>query len=227
MKEQSPERIRLLISITERGQGRLLMENLRSHHISFHLQCVGTGTASSDMMDLLGLGTNDKDIIISFATERAVRDLVRDLNNSLGSANKGKGIMMLLSPNAVSNLMAAVLARQTEDFEIKGGNRMTKSEHQYSLVFITVNRGYSDQVMQTARRAGATGGTVIRARLAGVEKTEQYFGELLEEEREVIAIMTPDATRNQIMNEVNQAFGLRSEAQGIICSLPVDKAFKI
>ena len=135
--------------------------------------------------------------------------------------------MMLLSPNAISNLMATVLTRQTGEIEAKGEKKMAKSEYQYSLILITVNRGYADEVMQTARRAGATGGTVVRARLAGVEQTEQYFGELLEEEREVIAIMTSDATRNQIMNEVNQSYGLRSAAQGILCSLPVDKAYKL
>lgn len=227
MKPRSSNTVRVLFSITERGYGRELRERLGAHRISFHVQCVGTGTAPSEMMALLGLGTNDKDILFSFATEAAVRSLTHAMNNSLGSGNQGKGILMLLSPNAVGNLLAAALAGQTGEIEFKGEKHMAKNEYQYSLIFIAVNRGYADAVMQTARRAGATGGTVIRARLAGVEQTEQYFGELLEEERDVIAIMTSDIARNQIMNEVNQSYGMRTEAQGIICSLPVDKAFKL
>lgn len=227
MKAKSTDTVRVLFSITERGHGRELRELLAAHHIAFHIQCVGTGTAPSEMLDLLGLGSNDKDILFSFATEAAIRSFTHALNNSLGNVNKGKGILMLLSPNAVSSLLAAALAGQTGDIEFKGEKTMAKNEYQYSLIFIAVNRGYADEVMQTARRAGATGGTVIRARLAGVEQTEQYFGKPLEEERDVIAIMTSDTSRNQIMNEVNQAFGMRTEAQGVICSLPVDKAFKI
>jgi hypothetical protein len=217
----------MLFSITERGHGRELMERLKRHNVFFHVQFVGAGTASSEMMDLLGLGTNDKDVIVSFATQSAAQALVHDLSNSLEKTHKGKGILMLLTPNAISNLLATVIARQNEEMDAKGVEEMAKSEYQYSLICIAVNRGYADAVMQTARRAGATGGTVIRARLAGVEKTEQYFGELLDEEREIIAIMTSDANRNQIMDEVNATYGLRTAAQGIICALPVDRALKL
>ena len=102
-----------------------------------------------------------------------------------------------------------------------------KNEHQHSLILIAVNQGYTDQVMQTARRAGATGGTVIRARLAGADTESQFHGITLQEEKEIVAILAPDSIRDQLMNDVNTACGLRSEAQGVICSLPVDKAFKI
>ena len=44
-----------------------------------------------------------------------------------------------------------------------------QSEFKYSLVLIAVNRGFTDSVMQTAKKAGATGGTVIKARHAEAE----------------------------------------------------------
>ena len=78
--------------------------------------------------------------------------------------------------------------------------------------------------MQTARKAGATGGTVIRARMAGAE---QLLDPQLSEEKEIIAILAPDSVRNQIMEEVNKEYGMRSEAKGVVCSVPVDKALKI
>lgn len=99
-----------------------------------------------------------------------------------------------------------------------------KSEYQHSLILITVNQGYTDGVMQTARKAGATGGTVIRARMAGAE---QLLDPQLSEEKEIIAILAPDSVRNQIMEEVNKEYGMRSEAKGVVCSVPVDKALKI
>ena len=41
-----------------------------------------------------------------------------------------------------------------------------------------------EQVMQTARKAGATGGTVIRSRLAGAENPEQFHGVALQAEKD-------------------------------------------
>lgn len=99
-----------------------------------------------------------------------------------------------------------------------------KSEYQHSLILITVNQGYTDGVMQTAKKAGATGGTVIRARMAGAE---QLLDPQMSEEKEIIAILAPDSVRNQIMEEVNKEYGMRSEAKGVVCSVPVDKALKI
>ena len=37
-------------------------------------------------------------------------------------------------------------------------------------------QGYTDVVMQTARKAGATGGTVIRSRMMGAEQFEDNYG---------------------------------------------------
>ena len=40
-------------------------------------------------------------------------------------------------------------------------------------------------------------------------------------------IMAPTAITNTIMDEVNKSFGLKTEARGIMCSVPVEKAYKI
>jgi len=81
--------------------------------------------------------------------------------------------------------------------------------------------------MQEARQAGATGGTIIRARLASDETAEQFHGFNLQSEKEIVAILAADTIKDSIMNAVNAEFGLKSEAQGMVLSLPVDKAFKI
>lgn len=99
-----------------------------------------------------------------------------------------------------------------------------KSEYRHSLILITVSQGYADAVMQTAKKAGATGGTVIRARLAGAE---QMMDLQVQEEKEIIAILAADSVRNQIMEEINREFGLRAEARGVVCAVPVDRAMKI
>lgn len=224
---QNPEKTMMLFSITERGSGRHLMELLNERKIKFHLQFTGSGTASSEMMSFLGLGSSDKDIIVSFATQRAMKQLAAELNDNLNAFNRGKGIMMMLSPSAISHLAAVIIARQTGELPEKEGNDMLKSEFKHSLIFIAANQGYTEQIMQTVKKAGATGGTIIRARLAGAENPEQFHGVTLQGEKEIITILAPDSIRNQILEDVNKEFGLRTETQAIICSLPVEKAFKI
>ena len=66
------ERIVMLLSIIRRGKGAQYIKMLKEQGLFLNYQSVGEGTASSEMMDLLGLGNNDKDIMFSFGTYKAV-----------------------------------------------------------------------------------------------------------------------------------------------------------
>ena len=55
----------MLLSIVERDKGIKLIKVLESMNIRMNFQCVGFGTAPTEMMDIFGLGSNDKDIVIS------------------------------------------------------------------------------------------------------------------------------------------------------------------
>lgn len=227
MSSKKDEQIMLIISIIERGKAKSYMDMLGQKNIFFHMQAVGAGTASSEMMDILGLGSNDKDIVISYAPRKNIEILATDLANDLGTGMGFGGLLMILSTSAMSRLTAEVILQRTGKTDLKGDSSAMNSEYQHSLIFINVNPGYTDKVMHTAKKAGATGGTVIRARMASANQTSDMANLHIQDEKEIIAILAPDTIRNQIMEEVNNEFGLRSEAKGVVCSVPVDKAFKI
>ena len=102
-----------------------------------------------------------------------------------------------------------------------------KNEHHNNLIVISVNEGCSDNVMGIARRAGATGGTVIKGRLAEVEKFAEIGKAEVDGDREILCILAPQETSRQIMTEVNKNFGINSEANGIVFAIPTEKAYKI
>ena len=47
------------------------------------------------------------------------------------------------------------------------------------------------------------------------------------EEKEIILILAPASSAGEIMNEVNREHGLKTEAKGIVCAVPVEHALKI
>ena len=91
-----------------------------------------------------------------------------------------------------------------------------------SLIMITVNQGFTDEVMSTAKEAGARGGTVVRGRWVMMDEIEQMKGLTLREEKEIILIVVPREIRNSVMEAVNTHHGLQSEAGAVICSLFVE-----
>jgi len=226
MSSNQSLRVMSLLSIVERGKATKLIAKLKQQSIHLHLQCVGMGTAPTEMMDIFGLGSKNKDVVLSFGSEGVIREMMADFGNNFSSYSEFGGLMIMLKPSAINRLAAEIAHHNTPEDTGKGASEM-KSEHKHNLIMITVSQGYTDQVMQVARKAGATGGTVIRGRLADTEKLQEAIQAEVEEEREIIFILAPANISRQIMDDVNQEFGLRSEARGILCSVPIEKAYKI
>ena len=49
------------------------------------------------------------------------------------------------------------------------------SENQFELILCIVNAGYSQNVMDAARQAGARGGTILRGRGSANPEAEEFF----------------------------------------------------
>ena len=216
----------VLLSIVERDKGKKLIKELENINIKVNFQCVGLGTAPTEMMDIFGLGHRDKDIVISFGAEYVVKDMMANFGEKFESHNKYSGLMIILKTSAANRILTEILSFNT-DKNLEKGNGSMKNEHHNNLIFISVNEGYSDDVMQVARKAGATGGTVIKGRLANVEQLANLDGSDVDGEREILCILAPLKTSAQIMEDVNKEFGTTSPANGIIIALPTEKAYKI
>ncbi len=227
MNQDEMKRIMVLLSTVESGKGKKLMHTLNKENIQMHFQTVGQGTAPTEMMDIFGLGSNSKDIIISFASEVIVHNLMANFGENFASYSEYGGLMMVLKLSSINRLAAEIITHSVTSEQIKEGEVKMKNAHNHNLVMISVAQGYTDQVMETAKKSGATGGTVIRGRLAGAERLSELADIDTADEREIVFILAPAAVSCQIMEDVNQKFGLRTEAKGIMCTVPVEKAYKI
>ncbi|MBR5872486.1 MAG: P-II family nitrogen regulator [Oscillospiraceae bacterium] len=98
---------------------------------------------------------------------------------------------------------------------------MEDKKEVFSLIITMVNRGYSDEVMDAARDAGAKGGTILYAHGAGLRDTESFFGISIHPEKEMVLILANNETRPKIMHEIVRRVGMDTEGAGITFSLPV------
>jgi len=97
---------------------------------------------------------------------------------------------------------------------------MTK-ESKNELIFCVINSGYSDLVMDAARREGATGGTIFHARGTGNPDMEKFFGITISPEKEIVLIVVSTKDKDRIVSAIYKDAGLDTKGQGIIITLPV------
>lgn len=219
---KKPEPMALIVSIVERGSGSKLAKMYEKNQIFTHIRFEGQGTATSEILDILGLGGSEKDILLSIATAAAAHVLLERLDSELRDAVPGRGIAFAMPLTALSNLLAAFINLKTRT-ESEGNTGM-ENQPKSSMILVTVNQGYTDVVMDTARKAGARGGTIIRGRWAGDESFAQSSGiTTLQAEKELIFIVVPTELRNGIMNAISGEHGLRTEAGAMVTSVAVEQ----
>ena len=217
-----PEQLSLIMSIVERGSGGKLVKLYEKEQIFTHIRFEGRGTATSEILDILGLGRSDKDIIWSITTQPAARALLSRLDDALRGAVPGRGIAFTVQLTALSSLIAAFIDMKTK---AEGGTeKPMENQQKSSMILVTVNQGFTDIVMDTARKAGARGGTIIRGRWAGDESFAQTAGiTTLHAEKELIFIVVPSELRIKIMDAIAKEHGLRTEAGAMVTSIGVEQ----
>ena len=106
----------------------------------------------------------------------------------------------------------------------EGKEEEIMTEKKYVLITALVNPGYSEEVMNAARAAGARGGTVLHSRQVSSEKAQSSLGLDVQEEKEMILIVSDNDHKLPIMQAIGEKCGLHSEAKGLVLSCPIDCA---
>lgn len=186
----------------------------------FHAQ----GTATSDVMDMLGLDGVDKNILMSMMPKFFADEMLKKLRKKLhlGMPNTGIAFTVLMSGGSghLVQLIENLEPEEARKFLERNDADMTDNE--YSMIMAIVNQGYSEDVMNAARPMGASGGTVFHSRRIGSQEAMKFWKISVQEEREVVIILATKEDKLAIMKEIGQKCGMQSKAQGVVMSLPVD-----
>lgn len=216
-------RAKLLISIVNRGEDERLCELLNDFSVALTFSVQGMGTARSTVLNYLGIGTSEKSVMLSLIPESDEQAVLDEISNKMSLYLVGRGISFTVPLSAVSEIVANGITSAAAAKTVDGRKIMKDNERNYDLIVVIVAEGYVDDAMEAARNAGAAGGTIIRARSLANAKAEQFIGISIREEAEVLLILAQREGKLAIMDAVSKSAGLKTEAGGMLFSLPVDR----
>lgn len=96
------EPIKLIVCIIERGRAERITDLCLHERIAFHLTLHGYGTANSDVLDYLGLGETEKDVVLLYVRESAADAFLRRLADALHLDRPGPGIAFSIPLSSVA-----------------------------------------------------------------------------------------------------------------------------
>jgi len=228
--EKTPK-LKLVIFIVDWSRAHSITNVCVNEKVRFHFTCVGKGTANSEILNLLGIGSGEKAVILCLEQEVGVQVLMKEVRKELKIYGPGAGIAFTVPLSAVNEPILLVFKqsilrneniteKNSEEISGKGANMANKYSH--DLIVSIVNHGYTDEIMNTARAAGAKGGTVLHARGTAHEGPVKFFGISVQDEKELILILAENDKKVTIMQAISENYGLNTKAHGLIFSLPVD-----
>lgn len=89
-------------------------------------------------------------------------------------------------------------------------------------LYIIINAGHADEVVDITRAEGARGATILNARGSG-PKHEVFMGITIDTEKEIVLCLTDEETCKKIMEAIKQNAGIGTAAHGVCFSVPVDR----
>lgn len=208
-----------MVNIVPRNFNEEIISLLNNEQVPLTLGRYSRGTATDVMLDYLGVAEKEKCISFSILPlEKAIKInaiLRKKIRDSFSFAIPitsvgGKKVMEQFEKCAISMNETDTTSKKTTNYQFDK-----------ELILVVINRGFVENVMEIARKAGAPGGTVIHARGTGYGEAEKFFGVTIGAEKEIIFIVTKREKRDEIMKAIMENAGTNSPAGSMLFSLPV------
>lgn len=93
----------------------------------------------------------------------------------------------------------------------------------FQVIITSVKSDLTDQVVDGAKEAGATGATIIPGRGTGLKEAKSFFGLSLESQTDIIMLLVEEHILDNVMEAIKIAGRFEEPGTGIAFALPVSK----
>lgn len=165
---------------------------------------IGRKISSNKVAVAFGLGSNTIEIIY-ILTNQGKKD-------GIISAIKEKALKEKFNFGMIYELKADGLMKTGKYLE---GEKTMANKNPQEMITVILNRGYADDAMQAARKAGAGGGTVVNARGTANENDAKFFGVHIVPEKEMLMIVVDSDKKDAVLEAIRTLPCLSEPGSGI------------
>jgi len=191
-----------IYTVVDHGLGERLASITRASGARGGTILVGRGELDSPILRTLALADVERDVLVTLVTDEQLEPVLAAIAGARLYSRKNSGTSFVVPT---------------------GGNAMP-NETEQEMISVIVNRGYADDIMNAARKAGATGGTILNARGTGKPDDEKFFGVTIVPEKEEVLILADRERSRAIQDAILALKCLTTPGIGIMYTTPVSRA---
>ena len=211
--------IELVCVIVNFGMGSKVLKAAKTNGIHGGTITLAKGTANYRIWDYLGLSEIRKEILYMVADRETAYKALDRLNIEFKFDKPNHGIAFTTSVYEAIGTSGC----QCEKIASERGEHITM----YQVITIIVDKGKAEDVVASASRAGAKGGTIINGRGSGIHETSRVFAMDIEPEKEIVLILSETDRTEAIVRAIKEDIGIDAPGKGIIYIQDVNKTYGV
>lgn len=180
---------------------------------------IGYGTIESPLLDMLSLNEVRKEIVVMISDRNIGNKALDDIDKVLKFYKPNHGIAFSMPLN-----------RFIKSSEIDYYSNTIKSrseENMYEAIFVIVDKGKGEFVVDSAKKAGSKGATLINARGSDPDEIKKVFAMEIEPEKEIILILSEISKTNTIVDQIKDDLNILEPGAGIIFTCDTNRTLGI
>lgn len=218
-----------LIAFVSRAKGDLLARTARAHQAVGVTIAQGRGTARSEVLAYLGLELDEKAIVFSYVPADRAQAALQSLRHRLDMDQPGHGIAFLIPVLDSRGLKASFrFAEQVDRESGEGAPRVDPHEvpdegivfAEHDMIIAAVGTGTAEQVMDWARDAGASGGTIIESRRRAVASGTRASAASYTP-RDLLLMLVQKKLTEPIIDTLKSRLSAHGVGTSTVCALPI------
>lgn len=217
--ENSPFNCELELTcvIVNFGMGSKIIKHAKQYGISGGTIFLGKGTINNSIMQLLELAETRKEIVLMAADISTSNIVMEELDKKFHFFKPNHGIVFSTTITGLFGTKRPICADNIERRGVK--NKMHK------VIFIIVDKGKAESVVEAATRAGSKGATIINARGSGIHETSKLFNMEIQPEKEIVLIISETNLTEVIVEAINDLLEIDKPGNGIIFIQDANKTY--
>ena len=209
--------LEIIVFIVNYGHARRIIKFSRSLGFSGATVFLGKGTIphKNKWIDLLDITEIRKEIIFMLSDHNTIDKAIPEISDKfkLHKRNHGIGFRM-----PVYQIFGSVQFSNNHNYN-------KENDSMYNAIFIIVEKGLAEDVVEAATLAGSKGGTIINARGAGIHETSKVFNMEIEPEKEVVLILAESDKTEPITTAIRNKIDIDKPGKGMIFVQEVKETF--
>lgn len=210
----------LLVTVVNKGVARKVVKASKEAGAEGGTTMIARGTATRHMQRLLGIPLElEKELILTIIEKDKLASVLETVTCSAGLDKPGAGIAFILNIKQVAGICHVCVFS-----EIMGGGRIVNDDKPgYDLIVTIVNKDSAELVVESARKAGAEGGTVLTGRGTGIHEQAKLFGITIEPEKEIVLTLISREKTAEVLEAIVREANLDKPGKGIAFVLEVQQ----